>query len=59
MVWQFFESFYNQGNLLFSKGFGALRIFYNRVLPTFANWQIWVKKKAVRFRYCFKFIVLI
>ncbi|RDC58055.1 hypothetical protein DU508_03670 [Pedobacter chinensis] len=53
LVWQFFEFFCKQGKLLFDKGLNVLEIFCEGVLPTFANWHIWAKEKAVRFGYCF------
>jgi len=45
LVWQFFENFCKQEKPLFDKGLNALRIFGEGVLPTFANWHIWAKKK--------------
>jgi len=45
LVLQFFENFCKQGKPLFGKGLNVLEIFFEGVLPIFANWQIWANKK--------------
>ena len=44
---------------MFNKGFMEFWVFCNEVLRAFANWQIWAKKKAVRFGTAFKWLFLI
>jgi hypothetical protein len=55
LVWLFFENFYNQGNPLFNKGFGAIGIFCNSVFGSICQLADMGKEKAVHFVYCFAF----